>query len=81
MIGAIKNKSRFIFVGITISLTINFKPSATICKLPQIPTTFGPRRRCTDAITFRSITVKKAITGNINNTDKIKFNNNILSSI
>jgi hypothetical protein len=73
MAGAIKNKSRLALTGITISLNNNFTASAIACKLPQIPTTFGPRRRCTDAITLRSANVKNAIIGNANKTDNTKF--------
>lgn len=55
------NKNLFALLGITISLIINFRPSANGCKKPQIPTTFGPLRRCIAAIAFLSAKVKKAI--------------------
>ena len=43
--GANKKINLLAFVGITVSLLINFTASAIGCKTPQIPTTFGPRRR------------------------------------
>jgi len=57
----------------TISLNNNLTASAIACKLPQIPTTLGPRRRWTDAINFRSANVKNATIGKANNTDNTKF--------
>jgi hypothetical protein len=65
------NKNLLAFVGIIISLTTNFNPSAKGCKNPQIPTTFGPLRRWIEAIALRSAKVKNATT--INNG--IKVNN------
>lgn len=50
--------------GITTSFTNAFKPSANGCNKPQIPTTFGPRRRWILAIIFRSANVKNAIATN-----------------
>ncbi len=60
-IGAKKYKKKFAFAGTTISLIINLKPSANACRTPQYPTRVGPVRRCNDASSFRSATVKKAI--------------------
>ncbi len=39
-IGAVKKINKFAFVGITGSLTINFKPSAIGCRRPMNPTTW-----------------------------------------
>jgi hypothetical protein len=52
------------FVGIIISLMINFKPSANGCKIPQNPTILQPRLLCMEAIAFRSAKVKNATTIN-----------------
>jgi len=57
-IGAKTNKPLLERVGTIISLMTNFKPSAKGCSKPQNPTTSGPRRRCTEAINFRSANVK-----------------------
>jgi hypothetical protein len=57
-IGAKINKPLLERVGIIISFITSFKPSAKGCSKPQNPTTSGPRRRCTDAINFRSANVK-----------------------
>lgn len=46
--------------GIITSFNNNFNPSAKACRIPQNPTTFGPRRRCIVAKTLRSANVKKA---------------------
>jgi hypothetical protein len=42
------------FLGIIISLIINFNPSAMGCKRPQKPTTLGPLLLCIDPIALRS---------------------------
>jgi len=47
--------------GISVSLLTNLAPSAIACKEPQNPTLPGPVRRCIEAKSFRSPTVKKAI--------------------
>jgi len=59
--GATKKKIQFDFSGIILSLINNLKPSANGCNKPNIPTTFGPFRRCIAAITLRSAIVKNAI--------------------
>lgn len=46
------------FVGITVSLRSNFKPSANGCNKPKNPTTFGPFRCCIPPIILRSASVK-----------------------
>jgi hypothetical protein len=43
--GAIRKITVFDLLGMTISLHNSFNPSASGCKSPKIPTTFGPRRR------------------------------------
>ena len=40
--------------GIIVSLENNFTPSAKGCNNPNMPTTFGPFRYCTAAMTFLS---------------------------
>lgn len=45
IIGAIKKRILFDLLGKIISLKINLIPSANGCSNPQIPTTFGPKRR------------------------------------
>ena len=52
--GAIRNTDLFAVSGITGSFSANFRKSAKLCKRPQGPTTFGPRRNCTAAQTLRS---------------------------
>jgi hypothetical protein len=42
MTGPKIKRKLFVLVGIIISFTTNFKPSAIGCKKPQIPTIFGP---------------------------------------
>jgi len=64
------NKNLLALVGIIISLTTNFNPSAKGCKKPKIPTTLGPFLRWIDAIAFRSASVKKAII--INNGTSVR---------
>ena len=56
--GAAKNTTVFALLGKTGSLISSFNPSANGCKIPKKPTTFGPLRRCMDAITLRSASVK-----------------------
>jgi hypothetical protein len=58
MIGAIRNIYESARVGTNNSLKTNLAPSAIGCNKPQIPTTFGPLRRCIAAITLRSAIVK-----------------------
>ena len=53
-IGARKNTGRSTPAGMTISFSTYFSASATDCRMPQGPTTFGPRRICTAAQTLRS---------------------------
>jgi hypothetical protein len=60
IIGASKNIILFDLLGIIVSFINNFKPSAKGCKIPKIPTTFGPLRLCILAIILRSSNVKKA---------------------
>jgi hypothetical protein len=57
-IGAKIKLNVFEFVGITLSLSSNFKPSANGCNKPKKPTTFGPNRCCIPPITLRSARVK-----------------------
>jgi hypothetical protein len=45
-------------VGITVSLSNSFNPSAKGCNKPQKPTTLGPFRCCIAAITFLSAKVR-----------------------
>ena len=66
-IGAKTKKKVLEMLGKIISLITNFKPSATACKIPQKPTTFGPRRRWIEAKTLRSQIVKNATVNNIGN--------------
>jgi len=56
--GATKKTKELALVGTTISLHKSFNPSAKGCRSPKIPTTLGPRRRCIEAIIFRSAKVK-----------------------
>lgn len=58
--GALINTTVFAFVGKTGSLRRSFTASAIGCKIPKIPTTFGPFRLCIAAIILRSASVKKA---------------------
>ena len=58
--GATIKPNVFAFVGITVSLIINFTASATGCNKPLKPTTFGPFRCWMDPITFLSAKVKNA---------------------
>jgi hypothetical protein len=44
IIGAIIYKIKLDLLKKTVSFKINFKPSAKACKIPQKPTTLGPRR-------------------------------------
>jgi hypothetical protein len=52
-IGAKINPKVFAFVGITVSLNINFKASAIGCNKPKNPTTLGPFLCCIEPITLR----------------------------
>jgi hypothetical protein len=58
IIGEITKANVFAFVGITVSFTNNFKPSAKGCNKPQNPTKLGPCLCCIKPITFRSANVK-----------------------
>jgi hypothetical protein len=60
IIGAAKKQSLFDLLGKIISFKKSFKPSAIGCKIPQNPTTLGPRRRCIAPMTLRSVKVKIA---------------------
>jgi len=64
-------------LGIIISFKTSFNPSAKGWSRPQKPTTFGPQRRCTEAINFLSANVKYAI--EISNEIKLNIVNNKLS--
>ena len=64
-------------LGMIISFKTSFKPSANGCSKPQNPTMFGPQRRCTEAINFRSAKVKYAI--DISNEIKLNIVNNKFS--
>ena len=46
------------FVGITVSLSSNFSPSAKGCNNPKKPTTFGPVLCCIAAMILRSAKVR-----------------------
>jgi hypothetical protein len=54
------NRKILTLLGTINSLVTSFSPSAIGCNKPQIPTTFGPFLRCTEAIIFLSVKVKKA---------------------
>jgi hypothetical protein len=56
-IGAKTKIILLLFAGIINSLLISLTASAIGCNTPQNPTTFGPFRRCTDAISLRSTNV------------------------
>ncbi len=60
IIGAIKNMNFADLPAIIGSAKMSLKASAIGCKTPNQPTTSGPLRRCTKAITFLSLSVKKA---------------------
>ena len=59
--GAITKMFKFALEGNIVSLTKSFKPSAKGWSKPNRPTTFGPLRRCIEAITLRSAKVMYAI--------------------
>jgi hypothetical protein len=72
--GANIKRTVFALLGTMNSLVTSFNPSAIGCNKPQIPTTFGPFRRCIAAIILRSASVKKAtemIIGIININERI----------
>jgi hypothetical protein len=52
--GANRKMALLAGAGMTGSLSTNFSRSAKDWNSPQGPTTFGPRRSCTAAQTFRS---------------------------
>ena len=52
--GASTNTILLALEGIIGSLRMNFPKSAKGCMMPQGPTTFGPRRNCTEAQILRS---------------------------
>jgi len=58
--GAILERDKLALLGEIGSFIANFKPSAKGCNNPNDPTTLGPFRRCTRAITLRSANTKKA---------------------
>ena len=58
--GAITKPNVLAFVGITVSFSNNFNPSAKGCNSPKNPTTLGPVLCCIAAITLRSAKVKYA---------------------
>ena len=60
IIGARKNTVLSAPAGTTISLTMYFRKSAKLCRRPQGPTTFGPRRICTAAQILRSAYIRNA---------------------
>ncbi|KAD5508508.1 hypothetical protein E3N88_16211 [Mikania micrantha] len=57
---AILKGEKFALLGEIGSFIINLKPPARGCNNPNNPTTSGPFRRCTKAITLRSASTKKA---------------------
>lgn len=57
-IGATMNIAKLALLGKTVSFKRSFKPSHKGCNKPKKPTTLGPRRRCIEAITLRSKSVK-----------------------
>ncbi len=52
-IGAIINIILLALLGIIVSFSNNFNPSANGCNKPNIPITFGPRLFWIEAKTFR----------------------------
>jgi hypothetical protein len=72
-LGANRNRTAFDLVGIIISFSSSFKPSAKACKIPQNPVTLGPRLRCTEASNLRSAIVKKATAINEQTIVMIEF--------
>ena len=53
--GASMNTPLLALAGMIGSLSMNFRKSAKGCSTPQGPTTFGPRRSCTEPQILRSI--------------------------
>jgi hypothetical protein len=53
-IGAARKTKRLAPLGMIVSLTNIFSPSAIGCSSPNGPTTFGPLRNCEYARTLRS---------------------------
>ena len=53
-IGAAMKTTRLAPLGMMVSLTSIFSPSAIGCSSPNGPTTFGPLRSCENARTLRS---------------------------
>ena len=74
MIGAKTNRTLWALEGKSVSFRKSFKPSAKGCNKPYRPTTFGPFRRCIDAITFRSNSVRYAT-----ETSRGTTSNNVLA--
>jgi hypothetical protein len=61
VIGAVTNVAGLALApGETVSFDDDFEPSARGCNEPEKPTTFGPLRRCIEAMIFRSMGVKWA---------------------
>ena len=52
--GASRNTPLLAPAGMIGSFRMNLRKSANGCSVPQGPTTFGPRRRCTAPQTLRS---------------------------
>lgn len=63
--GAAINKNKLDSPGTIVSLKINLKASAKGCKIPQRPTTLGPRRLWIPPKIFLSKSVNKATNNNI----------------
>ena len=53
--GASTNTPLLALAGMIGSLRMNFRKSANGCSTPQGPTTFGPRRSCTEPQILRSM--------------------------
>jgi hypothetical protein len=60
IIGAAQKAPEALNSGKIGSLTPSFRPSQKGCNNPPIPETWGPKRRCIEAIIWRSASVKNA---------------------
>jgi hypothetical protein len=60
IIGAAQKAPAALNSGKIGSFTPSLSPSQKGCKIPPIPETCGPKRRCIEAIICRSASVKKA---------------------
>ena len=58
--GAKTKLNVFALVGITVSFSKSFKPSANGCNRPKKPTTLGPLRCCIAPMIFLSASVRYA---------------------